>query len=125
MTKSIAIIGLGVLGSAIAKFLLENGFQVYGFDISKKALANFNNNEKFYACSSVDEIFHKESNILSCLPSACSLYEVMQAIPKGDQSEKNKRLLIELSTLPVDSKEKAREIAQKKKCSNYRLPLVR
>ena len=62
MTNSIAIIGLGVLGSAIAKFLLENGFQVYGFDISKKALANFNNNEKFYACSSVDEIFHKESN---------------------------------------------------------------
>lgn len=114
MTKSIAIIGLGVLGSAIAKFLLENGFQVYGFDISKKALANFNNNEKFYACSSVDEIFHKESNILSCLPSAGSLYEVMQAIPKWDQSEKNKRLLIELSTLPVDSKEKAREIAQKK-----------
>ena len=32
----------------------------------------------------------------------------------GDQSEKIRQLLIELSTLPVDSKEKAREIAQKK-----------
>ena len=64
MTKSIAIIGLGVLGSAIARFLLENRFQVYGFDISKKALAKLNNNKKFYACGSIDEIFHNESNIL-------------------------------------------------------------
>ena len=114
MTKSIAIIGLGVLGSAIAKFLLENRFQVYGFDISKKALAKLNNNKKFYACGSIDEIFHNESNILLCLPSAGSLHEVMKAIPNGKEPEKNRQLLIELSTLPVDSKEKAREIAREK-----------
>ena len=63
MTKSIAIIGLGVLGSAIARFLLENRFQVYGFDISKKALAKLNNNKKFYACGSIDEIFYNLSLI--------------------------------------------------------------
>ncbi len=114
MTKSIAIIGLGVLGSAIARFLLENQFQVYGFDISKKALAKLNNNKKFYACGSIDEIFHNESNILLCLPSAGSLHEVMKAIPNGKEPEKNRQLLIELSTLPVDSKEKAREIAREK-----------
>ncbi len=103
-----------MLGSAIAKFLLENRFQVYGFDISKKALAKFNNNEKFYSCGSIDEIFHKESNILLCLPSAGSLHEVMQAIPNGEETKKNRQLLIELSTLPVDSKEKAREMACEK-----------
>ena len=123
MTKSIALIGLGVLGSAIAEFLVKNRFQVYGFDISKKALAKFNNNEKFYACGSIDETFHKETNILSCLPSASSLFEVMQAIPHGKQSEKNRRLLIELSTLPIDSKEKAREIAHKKNIQIVDSPL--
>ena len=123
MTKSIAIIGLGVLGSAIAKFLLENGFQVYGFDISKKALAKLNNSKKFYACGSIDEIFHNESNILLCLPSAGSLHEVMKAIPNEKEPEKNRQLLIELSTLPVDSKEKAREIARKKNIQIVDSPL--
>ena len=123
MTKSIAMIGLGVLGSAIAKFLLENRFQVYGFDISKKALAKLNNNKKFYACGSIDEIFHNESNILLCLPSAGSLHEVMRAIPNGKEPEKNRQLLIELSTLPVDSKEKAREIAREKNIQIVDSPL--
>ena len=123
MTKSIAIIGLGVLGSAIARFLLENRFQVYGFDISKKALAKLNNNKKFYACGSIDEIFYNESNILLCLPSAGSLHEVMKAIPNGKETEKNRQLLIELSTLPVDSKEKAREIARKKNIQIVDSPL--
>ena len=123
MTKSIAIIGLGVLGSAIARFLLENRFQVYGFDISKKALAKLNNNKKFYACGSIDEIFYNESNILLCLPSAGSLHEVMKAIPNGKEPEKNRQLLIELSTLPVDSKEKAREIARKKSIQIVDSPL--
>ena len=123
MTKSIAIIGLGVLGSAIARFLLENRFQVYGFDISKKALAKLNNNKKFYACGSIDEIFYNESNILLCLPSAGSLHEVMKAIPNGKEPEKNRQLLIELSTLPVDSKEKAREIARKKNIQIVDSPL--
>ncbi len=123
MTKSIAIIGLGVLGSAIARFLLENRFQVYGFDISKEALAKLNNYEKFYACGSIDEIFHNESNILLCLPSAGSLHEVMKAIPNGEEPEKNRQLLIELSTLPVDSKEKAREIAREKNIQIVDSPL--
>ena len=123
MTKSIAIIGLGVLGSAIARFLLENRFQVYGFDISKKALAKLNNNKKFYACGSIDEIFYNESNILLCLPSSGSLHEVMKAIPSGKEPEKKRQLLIELSTLPVDSKEKAREIAQKKNIQIVDSPL--
>ena len=123
MTKSIAIIGLGVLGSAIARFLLENRFQVYGFDISKKALAKLNNHKKFYACGSIDEIFYNESNILLCLPSAGSLHEVMKAIPNGKEPEKNRQLLIELSTLPVDSKEKAREIARKKNIQIVDSPL--
>ena len=112
-----------MLGSAIARFLLENRFQVYGFDISKKALAKLNNNKKFYACGSIDEIFYNESNILLCLPSAGSLHEVMKAIPNGKEPEKNRQLLIELSTLPVDSKEKAREIARKKNIQIVDSPL--
>ena len=123
MTNSIAIIGLGVLGSAIARFLLENRFQVCGFDISKKALAKLNNNKKFYACGTIDEIFYNESNILLCLPSAGSLHEVMKAIPNEKEPEKNRQLLIELSTLPVDSKEKAREIARKKNIQIVDSPL--
>ena len=118
MIKSTAIIGLGVLGSAIAQYLLNNGFQVYGFDISKKAVSKFENYKNFYACSSISEIFTKELEVLSCLPSATSLYEVVKAVPNKKQFYKSNSekttLLIELSTLPVDSKEYALELARKK-----------
>ena len=47
----------------------------------------------------------------------------MKAIPNGKEPEKNRQLLIELSTLPVDSKEKAREIACEKNIQIVDSPL--
>ena len=37
----IGIIGLGVLGSAIAKHILDQNIIIFGFDISKKNIKNF------------------------------------------------------------------------------------
>ena len=127
MIKSIAIIGLGVLGSAISEYLLHSGFQVYGFDISKKAVSKFGKFKNFHACGSVSEIFSKELEVLSCLSSSSSLNEVIEAIPNERKTSKlaarDTALVIELSTLPIDSKEYALKIAHKKNIRMVDSPL--
>ena len=82
--KSIAIIGLECLVLRL-QFLLENRFKCI-FDISKK-LTKLNNNKKFYACGSIDEIFYNESNILLCY-HLLAVAEVMKAIPNRKNQKK-------------------------------------
>ena len=118
MNKSAAIIGLGVLGSAIAEYLLKCDFEIHGFDISLGALSKFDSFENFHSCSSVSDIFLRQENILLCLPSPANLDAVMQEIPSQKDLNKiadsNVPLLIELSTLPVDAKQNAFTLARDK-----------
>ena len=118
MNKSAAIIGLGVLGSAIAEYLLKSDFEIHGFDISLEALSKFDSFENFHSCSSVSDIFLRQENILLCLPSPANLDAVMQEMPSQKDLNKiadsNVPLLIELSTLPVDAKQNALKLARDK-----------
>ena len=118
MNKSAAIIGLGVLGSAIAEYLLKSDFEIHGFDISLEALSKFDSFENFHSCGSVSDIFLRQENILLCLPSPANLDTVMQEIPTQKDLNKiadgNVPLLIELSTLPVDAKQNALKLARDK-----------
>ncbi|RCL79420.1 MAG: hypothetical protein DBW68_03045, partial [SAR116 cluster bacterium] len=88
MNKSAAIIGLGVLGSAITEYLLKHDFEIYGFDILPEALAKFDSFENFHTCSSVADLFSKQKNILLCLPAPANLDSVMRAMPS--QKDLNK-----------------------------------
>ncbi len=119
MKKSLAIIGLGVLGSAITKYLLENDFQIYGYDLLPKALSQFNDFDNFHSCNSVSDIFSKQVCILSCLPSPANLDEFIQEAPSNEKSGKETSrkapLIIELSTLPVDAKQNALSTAHQKR----------
>ena len=118
MNKSAAIIGLGVLGSAIAKYLLKSNFKIYGFDISVEALSKFDSFKNFHACSSVSDALATQEYILLCLPSPANLEAVMQAIPSQKDLKKitdnTAPLLIELSTLPIDAKQNALSLARDK-----------
>ena len=116
MNKSAAIIGLGVLGSAITEYLLKNDFEIYGFDILPEAMAKFDCFENFSACSSLASLFSKQKNILLCLPTPANLNSVMHAMPSLKDLHKtaDSPLLIELSTLPVDAKQDALLLARDK-----------
>ena len=119
MNKSAAIIGLGVLGSAIAEYLLKSDYEIHGFDISLEALSKFDSFENFHSCSSVSDVFLTQENILLCLPSPANLDSVMQAMPSQKNLNKiansNAPLVIDLSTLPLDAKQNALLLASDKK----------
>ena len=102
MNYKVGIIGIGVLGSAIAKCILDQKITLYGFDISKKFLKNLDN-DYFKCCSSVHEVSKKCDIVITCLPTEESLIEICSNISA-------KILIIEISTLPLECKQKAKKI---------------
>jgi 3-hydroxyisobutyrate dehydrogenase-like beta-hydroxyacid dehydrogenase len=112
MKKSAGIVGLGVLGSAIAQYLLEKDYEIYGYDIAPNALNELEKFENFKTCSSPANVLSHQQITLLCLPSAASLEIVVKDLSKNSLPHSKQPLLIELSTLPVDSKIAALKIAQ-------------
>ena len=111
----IGIIGLGVLGSAIAKHILDQKIKLLGFDISKKNIKNFSKNY-FRFCSTAEDLFKHCDIVITCLPSEQSLIEI---------SNKNcsKVLIIETSTLPLECKKIVKGNVLKNKGSIVDSPL--
>ena len=114
MEKTAGIIGLGVLGSAIAQYLLETGYQINGYDVSDDALQKLSRFPNFHTCNSTSEVASSQPISILCLPSAASLEAVMMSLNDAQLNENiASPLLIELSTLPVDAKQIAQDIAIK------------
>jgi 3-hydroxyisobutyrate dehydrogenase-like beta-hydroxyacid dehydrogenase len=106
--KSVGFIGLGVLGSAVAPHLARAGHQVLGFDIEPERLRDLQTDGIVPAGSAQDAAERSEA-VITCLPSA----EALHAAVSGDQgiakAAGDGQIVIEISTLPVAEKERARE----------------
>ena len=104
----VGMIGLGIMGSAMSKNLLEAGFQVIGYDISQPALAAFSARGGA-AAHSVADVAAKADILITSLPSTaafCDVVRELKTVPKGD------RILAETSTFALDDKLKGeRELA--------------
>src|SRR5256712_5497672 len=98
MKRAVGVIGLGIMGSAMAANLARAGFAVYGYDIVASRRAGTR-------CRSVEEVASKAPIVITSLPSAEALHEVSKEL-KG-------AVVVETSTLPIDDKLKAREVVGK------------
>ncbi|BBK43489.1 3-hydroxyisobutyrate dehydrogenase [Allostella vacuolata] len=103
MCTPVAMIGLGIMGSAMSRNLIADGFSVHGYDPEPAARAAFEEMGGQLAASAAEAATEAEV-ILTCLPSAAALDAViadLAALPPGD------RILAETSTLALDDKERA------------------
>ena len=98
MKRAVGVIGLGIMGSAMAANLARAGFAVYGYDIVASRRAGTR-------CRSAGEVASKAPIVITSLPSAEALHEVAKQL-KG-------AIVVETSTLPIDDKLKAREVVGK------------
>jgi 3-hydroxyisobutyrate dehydrogenase-like beta-hydroxyacid dehydrogenase len=102
--KTVAVIGLGIMGGAIARNLIAHGFAVGGFDIDearRMALAEAG----AAVAGSAAEAARGADVVLSSLPSAAALAATVESLV----SEPRRGLIVaELSTLPIADKEAAR-----------------
>ena len=115
LNNKIGIVGLGVLGSAIAECFIKKNINIFGFDISDQFYKKLDKSY-FSKTDDLDQIYSECDIVLTCLPSEESLLEVTKEIS-------SKVLIIETSTLPLDCKKKVRDQLNNSNCKIVDAPL--
>ena len=100
MVKIVGVIGLGIMGGAISRSLIERGWHVIGFDIDparRSELAEAN----VTIAADVAQLTRDAPVIMTSLPTPAAVRDVAQAIANSGQSP---RIVIEISTLSLADK---------------------
>jgi putative dehydrogenase len=100
MSKTVGIIGLGIMGSAISRNLVERGWRVIGFDIDAARTAELAQANVVIA-SDVGEVAREASIVMTSLPTPAAVIDVARAIAGSGQPP---RIVVELSTLTIADK---------------------
>lgn len=114
--KAIGVIGLGIMGSAMAANLAKAGFRVYGFDIAAAA-RNALKKAGGLPLASAAQVAEQAPVMITSLPSA----EALQAVAR-EVSEKG-AVVMDTSTLPIEEKERARDVLARKGVTLLDCPL--
>jgi putative dehydrogenase len=109
MSKTVGLIGLGIMGSAIAPNLIERGWRVVGFDIDAERCAEIAKAGVVIA-KDVAEVARDTPIIMTSLPTPKAVAEVARAIAESGQPA---RIVVELSTLTIADKLRFEEILKK------------
>jgi putative dehydrogenase len=103
--KTVGMIGLGIMGSAMSGNLLKSGFHVVGYDVLPERLSALER-EGGAAARDCGEVASRAAIMLTSLPSAEALLETANALGSAAQANS---IVIETSTLPIAVKEEARK----------------
>src|ERR1700692_3336660 len=109
MNKTVGIVGLGIMGGAIARNLVERGWRVIGFDTdatrrTELALANV------AIAGDVGQVARDAPIIMTSLPNPAAVQQVAQEVADSGQSP---RIVVELSTLSIADKLRFESILKK------------
>jgi 3-hydroxyisobutyrate dehydrogenase/glyoxylate/succinic semialdehyde reductase len=109
MNKTVGIIGLGIMGGAIARNLLDRGWRVIGFDTDAARRAELAQANVAIAVD-VGQVARDAPIIMTSLPSPAAAEQVALAIANSGQSP---RIVVELSTLTLADKLRFEAIVNK------------
>jgi L-threonate 2-dehydrogenase len=114
--RAIGVIGLGIMGSAMASNLAKAGYRVHGYDIvpaRRAALKKAGGVPE----SSAANVARAAGVLITSLPSAAALHAV------AGELKARGRVVMETSTLPIDEKERARRTLARKGIALLDCPL--
>jgi putative dehydrogenase len=106
MDKTVGIVGLGIMGSAIARNLVERGWHVIGFDIDAKRRDELARAGVTIAAD-VTQVAGETEVVMTSLPGPAAAFDVAREIADSGQPP---RIVAELSTLKISDKLRFREI---------------
>jgi 3-hydroxyisobutyrate dehydrogenase-like beta-hydroxyacid dehydrogenase len=107
---TVGVVGLGIMGGAMARSLLAGGWRVVGFDVDPGA-ASAASRDGIEVAESAQALAQVASDIITSLPSPEAVIVTAQAVAN---SPVPKRVLIETSTLSLQDKEKVASILEAK-----------
>ena len=102
--QRVGVIGLGIMGSAMAANLVRGGFEVVGYDVAAKqrsALSKAGGN----SARSVGDAARRAPILITSLPSAAALLQVAAELAAAGRKG---QIVIEASTMPIAVKDEAR-----------------
>ena len=109
-SQTVGLVGLGIMGSAMAPNLLAAGFQVVGFDVSPERMKAFVAAGGTPAASP-QAVAEAASIVITSLPSVAALNTVVLG-PQGLMAAQVPgRILVETSTLPIEDKQSVHDQA--------------
>ena len=100
MDKTVGIVGLGIMGSAIARNLVDRGWRVVGFDIDEAKRAELAAAHVVIAAD-VTQVTRDAPIVMTSLPTPAAVEETANVIANSGQAP---RIVIELSTLAIADK---------------------
>jgi len=100
MDKTVGIVGLGIMGGAIARNLVERGWRVIGFDTDAAKRAELAAAGVVIA-DDVAQVARDAPILMTSLPTPAAVEKVAQAIADSGQTP---RIVVELSTLALADK---------------------
>jgi putative dehydrogenase len=108
-TPTVGVVGLGIMGSAMASNMLKAGFRVIGFDVVPESRAAFAKEGGTVARSAAD-VARRAPVVITSLPTTAAVEavaaEIAAAKPKG-------LVVVETSTMPLETKERAQAVLAK------------
>lgn len=115
MKPHIGIIGLGIMGGAMAEALLGAGYRVSGYDVQPAARQRLKKGGG-RVLSSCAAVARSVDVVITSLPSVAALNDVIEKIVPvcGVKRKANSRLIVvETSTLPIADKDRAFRLLKK------------
>jgi 3-hydroxyisobutyrate dehydrogenase len=101
--KSVGVIGLGIMGGAMARNMAAAGWEVVGYDVSEPALQRLRE-AGGTPLSSVEEVARKTTAIVTALPAVGPFDAVMQALAASCGPE---HVVIDTCVMALDAKQRA------------------
>jgi len=103
MAKRVGIVGIGIMGTAMMRNLVTDGFEVVGYDIAEQAMARLAKAGGITAASPRD-VAEKADIVITSVPSVDAFEQVIAGQGGIASSNGKGQIVIECSTLPIDVK---------------------
>lgn len=104
MSESIGMLGLGIMGSAMSRNLLDAGYQVIGYDVLPEKVTELQAMGGKGA-ESTEQVARECAVVISVLPTMDAVVESARILSREGREG---LILLECSTMPLETKEAAR-----------------
>jgi 3-hydroxyisobutyrate dehydrogenase-like beta-hydroxyacid dehydrogenase len=119
MALTVGVIGLGIMGGAMASNLLKAGFKVIGYDLAPAARRALKREGGVAARSGAD-VARRAGIVITSLPTVAALAAVSGEIARANRKG---LIVVETSTMPLAAKQAARAALERARATLLDCPL--